>query len=190
MTQEEHDKDMIESIEMWLHEIEPKWVEKELDWLEELRTRLAEEPVSDCHDLEEEISTWIPAQIIGGDNEIWRDTKNVIIKWAGIVARHFAEWGAYHLRDTTKKVSEDLEEAADEYQSEAKKHILDGSPIGTAKDAFKAGAEWQKAKMMEGAVEGKVFMSFAPGHNQMVMADVDLPTNTKVKIIIVEEDGQ
>lgn len=53
---------------------------------------------------------------------------------------------------------------------------------------FKAGAEWMKTKMMEGAVEGKVFMSFAPGHNQMVMADVDLPTNTKVKVIIVKED--
>lgn len=49
----ERDADMIESIEMWLHEIEPKWVEKELAWLEELRTRLAEEPVSD--DLEDEI---------------------------------------------------------------------------------------------------------------------------------------
>lgn len=39
----ERDKDMIESIEMWLHEIEPKWVEKELAWLDELRTRLLEE---------------------------------------------------------------------------------------------------------------------------------------------------
>ena len=79
------------------------------------------------------------------------------------------------------------------------------------KDAFIAGAEWQyqkdrgkfaqikaktwcegydacKDKMMKDAVEGKVFMSFAPGHNQMVMADVDLPTNTKVKIIIVKEE--
>ena len=62
-----------------------------LDLFEQFLDTL-EEPVSDCHDLEEEISTWIPAQIIGGDNEIWRDTKNVIIKWAGIVARHFAEW--------------------------------------------------------------------------------------------------
>lgn len=44
-----------------------------------------------------------------------------------------------------------------------------------------------KEQMIEGAVEGKVFMSFAPGHDQMVMADVDLPTNTKVKIIIVKE---
>ena len=55
-------------------------------------------------------------------------------------------------------------------------------------EAFIAGAEWQKEQMLKDAVEGKVFMSFAPGHNQMVMADVDLPTNTKVKLIIVKED--
>ena len=72
-----------------------------------------------------------------------------------------------------------------------------------AKNLVKAGAEWQasqmpmpedtvlfnkgvaegrrleKADMLAKAVEGRVFMSFAPGHNQMVMADVDLPTNTK-----------
>ena len=52
----------------------------------------ADEPVSDCHDLEEEISTWIPAHISGGDDEVWRDTKNAVTEWAGIVARHFAEW--------------------------------------------------------------------------------------------------
>lgn len=51
MTREELDKDMIESIEMWLHEIEPKWVEKELTWLDELRTRLIEEETP--NDLEE-----------------------------------------------------------------------------------------------------------------------------------------
>lgn len=50
------------------------------------------------------------------------------------------------------------------------------------------GYELHRDEMMKDAVEGKVFMSFAPGHNQMVMADVDLPTNTKVRIIIVKED--
>lgn len=62
MTQEELDKDMIESIEMWLHEIEPKWVEKELAWLEELRTRILEEksektisPWKKIHTYKEEI---------------------------------------------------------------------------------------------------------------------------------------
>lgn len=55
------------------------------------------------------------------------------------------------------------------------------------RDGFIAGAKWQKEQMTKEAVEGKVFMSFAPGHNQMVMADVDLPTNTKVKLIIVKQ---
>ena len=50
------------------------------------------------------------------------------------------------------------------------------------------GMEQQKKEMMKEAVEGKVFMSFAPGHNHMVMADVDLPLGTKVKIIIVKSD--
>lgn len=48
-------------------------------------------------------------------------------------------------------------------------------------------ADWQKERIMEDAVEGRVFMSFAPGHNQMVMADVDLPTNTKVRIVVLKE---
>lgn len=49
-------------------------------------------------------------------------------------------------------------------------------------------ADWQKEQMLKGAVEGRVFMSFAPGHNQMVMADVDLPTNTKVRIVVLKEE--
>lgn len=35
-----YDKDMIESIRMWLDEVEPKWVEKEQKWLDELEDRL------------------------------------------------------------------------------------------------------------------------------------------------------
>ena len=93
----------------------------------------------------------------------------------------------------------DLEEAAEEYrQGEVDSGCdyiddSDGDSLyhsACLTDAFIAGAEWMKAKMLEEAVEGTVFMSFAPGHNQMVMADVDLPTNTKVKIIIVKEGEQ
>ncbi len=43
-------------------------------------------------DLEKEISTWIPAHISGGDDGVW-NTKNAVIEWAGIVARHFYELG-------------------------------------------------------------------------------------------------
>ena len=47
-------------------------------------------------------------------------------------------------------------------------------------------ANWQKEQMLKDAVEGRVFLSFAPGRNQMVMADVDLPTNTKVRVIVLK----
>lgn len=79
---------------------------------------------------------------------------------------------------------EGLDEAAEKYENE---RLSDYGYRGEIAGAFEAGAEWQKAQMMKDAVDGKVFMSFAPSHNQMVMADVDLPTNTKVKLIIVKE---
>jgi hypothetical protein len=50
------------------------------------------------------------------------------------------------------------------------------------------GYEFCREDMLKDAVEGRVFMSFAPGHNQMVMADVDLPTNTKVRIVVLKEE--
>lgn len=94
-----------------------------------------------------------------------------------------------------EKPSEDLEEAAEEcIGTLIPEEVHTTTPfaaeyvIKLLDKAFIAGAKWQREQMMEEAVEGKVFMSFAPGHNQMVMADVDLPTNTKVKLIIVKED--
>lgn len=89
-----------------------------------------------------------------------------------------------------------LEEAARRYaipayMKDVDENYLDEYPYDpVAEKAFKAGAEWQKSQMLKDAVEGRVFMSFAPGHNQMVMADVDLPTNTKVRIVVLkaEED--
>ena len=72
------------------------------------------------------------------------------------IARHFAEWGAEHLRDTTKMIPEGLDEAAQKYSNipynfgefvEIEYEF--GEPIETivddkvfVKDAFKAGAEW------------------------------------------------
>lgn len=44
-------------------------------------------------ELEKEIKTWIPAHIIGGDEAPWKETKDVIIQWAEIVARYFFELG-------------------------------------------------------------------------------------------------
>lgn len=101
---------------------------------------LPDEPVSD--DLEEEISTWIPAHISGGDDGVLRYTKNVVTKWAGVVASHFAEW--------------------------------------------------QKRKMMEGAVEADVniYRDIAGGESwaEFVVAKPPKNLGDKVKIIIVKEE--
>ena len=61
-----------------------------LDRIESFINSFSKESIN--KDLEKEISTWIPAHISGGDNDELKDTKNVITEWAGIVARHFAEW--------------------------------------------------------------------------------------------------
>lgn len=115
------------------------------------------------------------------------------------------------------KESDDLEKAArlyaiPRYMRDVDVNYLEEYPYDKIAEAgFIAGAKWQKEQddkdlskkiaaayqlglankekqMMKEAVEGKVFMSFAPGHNQMVMADVDLPTNTKVKLIILPNE--
>lgn len=133
----EMDSDMIVSIEMWLHEIEPKWVEKELAWLEELRTRLAEEPVSDCHGLEEEVKRYY------SDNFEYITSDQPTLSILTNIARHFAEW--------------------------------------------------QKAKMMEGAVEGVVCYGSKGAYIETDFLgeyDTDVYGNPgdKVKIIVVKED--
>lgn len=52
--------------------------------------------------------------------------------------------------DTMEEESDNsLDEAAEEYQSDARRHVLDNTPIGTAKDAFIAGAKWQEERNEE-----------------------------------------
>lgn len=82
MTREEFDKDMIESIEMWLHEIEPKWVEKELTWLDELRNRLLEEKSEIPNDLEEAAQQY---------------AEGPECKWVGTTALEYAFIAGYNL---------------------------------------------------------------------------------------------
>lgn len=53
--------------------------------VEYVRADIVEQPVEG---LEEEIATWIPAHISGGDDE----------PSVSEIARHFAEWGAEHLK--------------------------------------------------------------------------------------------
>ena len=62
---------------------------------------IPEEPASE--DLEEEIKSWIPAHIEGGDEYM----RKVAIEWSEIVARHFAEWGRNHFEDKSEMVCEE-----------------------------------------------------------------------------------
>ena len=85
-----------------------------------------------------------------------------------------------------KQPIEGLDEAAEKYANE------DCVVYASRKKAFIAGAEWQKAKMMKGAVEGRVSSQF----NGEPLVCARIPHNNrwgikmcdKVKVIIVKED--
>ena len=95
-------------------------------------------------------------------------------------------------KDYTYSAIKEQEQPSEDLEEEIKRYISrDQCPVPDLMEAVaRHFAEWQKEQMLKDAVEGRVFMSFAPGHNQMVMADVDLPTNTKVRVIVLkaEED--
>lgn len=95
----------------------------------------------------------------------------------------------------------DVDEAAENYiapieNDEGLDYInFNGRDI---KDAFKAGAEWQKTKMLEGAVEGKVVEGYGCEKGEDgVWRKVVIPTirieatnfsiGDKVKVIVVKE---
>ena len=93
-------------------------------------------------------------------------------------ARHFAEWGAEHLRDSTKMISEDLEdclelnEAADAYVGNHPE-IDEGVYTYAKRLAFKAGAEWQKDKDTEAVIvaEDRGFLKGADWARAKMMED-------------------
>lgn len=97
----------------------------------------------------------------------------------------------------------DLEEAADDHI----RKVVDaaGHPgwdweTQDIADAFKAGAEWMKSKMMEGAVEGTVIelvetykdlsLSVNAKELNQVLQPLGVGDGNKVKIIIVKEEQQ
>ena len=63
-----------------------------------------------------------------------------------VIARHFANWGAENAKKETP-ISEDLEKAADEY--ERSRGIVAVSDNEDCRRSFKAGAEWQKAQILQ-----------------------------------------
>ena len=98
-----------------------------------------------------------------------------------------------------------LDEAAKHYSEHTRFHWP--NQVKPYYDAFKAGAEWQKRKMMEGAVEGEVcgrcyghlnirfadgvYKYLEPQNISHIPADVSrYNIGDKVKIIIVKEKEQ
>ena len=171
-----------------------------------------EEPVSE--DLEEELERRYEQAkwgYVDGFGETVMDKEQFTR-----IARHFAQWGAEHYRDSTKKMSKDLEEAADEYSGDSNTGFIDM----TSYRAFIAGAEWMKKQipmpedtvifqkgveegkrlMMEDAVEGTVIelgetykdlsLSVNAKELNQVLQPLGVGDGNKVKIIIVKEEEQ
>lgn len=105
--------------------------------------------------------------------------------------------GAYHILcnldayiDSLQEepVSEDLEEAAQEYTEK-------GSKCQEELDAFKAGAKWQKEQMMAKAVDGVVTFDYYEGdkaygcvaHDSFCLEDLGLKDRDEVKILILKK---
>ena len=65
-------------------------------------------------DLEEEIATWIPSHITGGEEGVWKECREAVTKWAGIVAHHFYELGLEYI--SKDALLEKLEKVAAEYK--------------------------------------------------------------------------
>lgn len=109
-----------------------------------------------------------------------------------------AKWGAEHLAGVRKMISDDLGEAAIDFADNARKALYSKdyaiSSIADYDhgciDGFKAGAEWQKRKMMEGAVEGVVYR-YESYQRIATAIIVDVPKESlgnKVRIIILPEE--
>lgn len=124
-------------------------------------------------------------------------------------ANHFAEWGAEHLRDSTKMIDKSLEEAAEEY-------IKNGRYLPEAwvvRPAFIAGAEWQyqKDRGEFAKIRAKIWCEGFDAHNEQMLkeavecdvivpiydgnvwsAEIEIPgrykIGDKVRIVVLKEE--
>lgn len=95
--------------------------------------------------------------------------------------------GQYVEPKEEKKLPEGVEEAAEEYS----RQVSRGHNYRDLTCGFIAGAEWQKAMMMEGAVEGRIHSSFGMVNINFLEGIVKTSfdkNGDKVKVIIVKED--
>ena len=117
------------------------------------------------------------------------------------LASHFAQWGAEHTKNSEEKpVPADLEEAAGEYEKKHTYQRYDGGGLtpeynATLAEAFIAGYNLCKERMMQEAVEGKVIDFRYVGEIDYASAKIVFTTipklkeGDKVRIIIVKEDS-
>ena len=89
--------------------------------------------------------------------------------------------------------NEELNKAAEKYEEWAESYDTRDYPTYlSARDAFKAGAQWMKEQMMKEAVEGEIIIAGNDGYSPH--ADVKLPNTPyfhlgqKIKLIIIKED--
>ena len=89
--------------------------------------------------------------------------------------------------DKIGKIDKSLGEAAEKYE-----HIVGHFYYPSVKDAFKAGAEWQKSQMLKDAVEGYVNYYEDSGGILMAEAQVGCPYHNgdKVRIIVIKNESK
>jgi hypothetical protein len=83
-----------------------------------------------------------------------------------------AEWGAEHLRDSTKMIGKSLEEIANEFANQ------DCVTFISRKKGFIAGAEWQKEQMLKDAIPFYEILKAVPSFER---------ENTRIIIVNEEE---
>ena len=103
------------------------------------------------------------------------------------IAKHFAEWGAEHFRDSTKMMDTELEEEIDRFEDWMESYNQSDYPtcISTRQIA-RHFAEWQKKQMMKEAVDGIVgFVTIrlcTPNFGEKYKE------GDKVKLIVIPQD--
>lgn len=102
--------------------------------------------------------------------------------WEGVdVDKMLADCRGYE-----EKPSEDLEDAAEKYSNV---HYYETMLVGDLVEGFKAGAEWQKEKMMKDAVESNVVIT----SKGILLSDLlieDFNYEDKVRIVVLKEEEE
>ena len=134
------------------HSIESETRMSECKHLLLMLDSLQEEPVSVWHNMDEEKPSH------GSDVcLLWpRDSIITIGEWEGLENTSYVSKWAYSsdLLDIKKEpVSEELEEAANEYAPDFSNSIASKATVDAVRDAFKAGAKWQKKQIINKACE-------------------------------------